>query len=217
MSVFNRLKQEVVSAANQKLQSLRSKRESFTLVLLLLIAAIFCTGCMLKTPKEEPVEEDGGVKDNSDYDAPKVIQSDLIIAFQCDFSALDRTEEDTYLSGKNYRLEARLKDGAVKGRYDLYGDRDEDILFAADHSFMYRLQEVVSKHNLVQYNGMDIFVSGLPEMYGSKLQIVYASGERIYATNNQDCFLPLEAMEELETIFRQNLPGMPVSENVDAE
>ena len=51
-------------------------------------------------------------------------------------------------------------------------------------------------------------------MYGVSLQIVYASGERISASNNQDCFLPLEAMEELEALFRQQLPKSPVA--VDA-
>ena len=153
------------------------------IALLLVVAAILCIGCTQNEPAKEPVEEDGGIKDNSNPDAPKVIESDFIISFQCEFSALDRIEEDTYLSGKNYRLEAVLKDGAVKGHYYPYGNHDEDILFAADHSFMYKLQEVVSRYDLAQYNGMDISVSGLPEMYGASLQIVYASGERIYASN----------------------------------
>ena len=187
------------------------------LLLLLLLAVVLCIGCSPKEITEEPVEEDGGVRDNSDPDAPKVIESDFIISFQCEFSALDRMEEDTYLSGKNYRLEARLKDGAVKGHYYPYGTHDEDILFAADHSFLYKLQEVVSEYDLAQYNGMDISVSGLPEMYGASLQIVYASGERISASDNQDCFLPLAAMEELESLFRQQLPKPPASDDATEE
>ena len=183
------------------------------LALLLAAAAIFCIGCIQKVPTEEPVEEDGGVRDNSDPDAPKIIESDFIISFQCELSALDRMEEDTYLSGKNYRLKARLKDGAVKGHYYPYGPQGEEILFAADHSFMYKLQEVAAKYDFAQYNGTDISVSGLPEMYGASLEIVYASGERISASNNQDCFLPLAAMEELETLFRQQLPKPPASDD----
>ncbi|MBQ3031186.1 MAG: hypothetical protein IJD29_01695, partial [Anaerotignum sp.] len=153
------------------------------LLLLLLLAVVLCIGCSPKEITEEPMEEDGVVRDNSDPDAPKVIESDFIISFLCEFSALDRMEEDTYLSGKNYRLEARLKDGAVKGHYSPYGTHGEDILFAADHSFMYELQEVVSRYDLAQYNGMDVSVSGLPEMYGASLQIVYASGESISASD----------------------------------
>jgi len=38
-------------------------------------------------------------------------------------------------------------------------------------------------------------------MYGAKLDIQYASGESIYAYDNQDCFIPLEAMQELVELF----------------
>ena len=82
---------------------------------------------------------------------------------------------------------------------------------------MYRLQEVVEKYDFAQYNGTSITVSGLPEMYGISIQIVYASGERINISNNQECFLPLEAMEELEMLFRQELPVVSVSDNVTEE
>lgn len=187
------------------------------LLLLLLLAVAFCIGCNHKEPMDEPVEEDGGVQDNSSYDAPKTIESTLIISFRCEFSAMDIMEEDSYLSGSTYLLEARLPDGAVKGRYSSSGKQEEDTLFAASHSFMYKLQEVVSKYDLAQYNGTDISVSGLPEMYGASLRIVYASGERISASNNQDCFLPLAAMEELETLFRQQLPNVPASDDVTEE
>lgn len=182
-------------------------KKSILFLLVLAAIGIISVGCTQK----EPAEEDGVVRDNSDPDAAKVIESDFIISFQCEFSALDRMEEDTYLSGKTYRLEARLKDGAVKGHYYPCGTREEDILFAADHSFLYKLQDVVAKYDLAQYNGMDISVSGLPEMYGASLQIVYATGERISASDNQDCFLPLAAMEELESLFRQKLPKPPAS------
>ena len=189
------------------------------LFLMLLLLAVFCIGCNQKKIAEEPAEEDGGVRNDSSYDAPKVIESNLIIAFQCEFSALAISEEDTYLSGKNYQLEARLKDGAVKGNYHSYGRHGEreDGNFAADHSFMYRLQEIVAKYDFAQYNGTSITVSGLPEMYGVSLQIVYASGERIYISNNQECFLPLAAMEELEMLFRQELPAVSASDNMTEE
>ena len=189
------------------------------LLIAFLLAVTFCIGCGKKESLEETIEEDGGVRNDSSYDAPKVIESNLIISFQCEFSALAISEEDTYLSGKNYQLEARLKDGAVKGNYHSYGryNEREDGNFAADHSFMYRLQEVIAKYDFAQYNGTSITVSGLPEMYGASLQVVYASGERIYASNNQECFLPLAAMEELEMLFRQELPAVSVSDNMTEE
>ena len=189
------------------------------LFLILLLTAVFCIGCTQKKIAEEPVEEDGGVRNDTSYDAPKVIESNLIISFQCEFSALAIPEEDTYLSGKNYQLEAVLRDGAVKGNYHSYGryNEREDGNFAADHSFMYRLQEIVAKYDFAQYNGTSITVNGLPEMYGLSLQIVYASGERIDASNNQECLLPVAALEELEMLFRQELPAVSGSDNMTEE
>lgn len=177
------------------------------LLLFLLLAAAFCISCGRNVQK--PVEEDGGIQDNSDADAPKSIASDFITNFQCEFSAMAMMEEDTALSGKNYRLEAVFRDGAVKGyyrSYDRFGERT-DIKFAASHYFLKDLQKIVAKYDLAQYNGRNITVSGLPEMYGAYLRIGYASQEQIYASDNQDCFLPLEAMEELESFFRQQLPS----------
>lgn len=186
------------------------------LLLAVILAAAVCIGCVQKDPVPEPVEEDGGVTNNSSYDAPKVIESTFITAFQCDFSGIPLLEEDTYLSGRNYQLEAVFRDGAVKGyyrSYDRYGERT-DVKFAASHYFLKDLQAIVAKHDLAQYNGMDVFVSGLPEMYGAYLRIDYASEERIYASDNQNGFLPLAAMEELETLFRQQLPDIPASDDV---
>lgn len=185
------------------------------LIFALFLAAALCIGCSQKKPPPEPIEEDGGVTNNNSYDAPKVIESTFITSFQCDFSAMPLLEEDTYLSGRNYQLEAVFKDGAVKGyyrSYDRYGERT-DIKFAASHYFLKDLQEIVAKHDLAQYNGLDISVSGLPEMYGAYLQIDYASQERIYASDNQSCFLPLAAMEELEAFFHQQLPTVPASDD----
>ena len=67
---------------------------------------------------------------------------------------------------------------------------------------MMRLWKIVSKYDFAQHNGYVSKVSGLPHMYGAKLDIRYASGESIYAYDNQDCFIPLEAMRELVELFR---------------
>ena len=77
------------------------------------------------------------------------------------------------------------------------------IDFTADTSFMTSLQELVSKYNFAQYNGYISKVSGLPDMYGAKIDIAYASGESIFAHDNQDCFIPFEAIEGLVEIFEE--------------
>ncbi len=174
--------------------------------LLLLTALLMSCG-----QKAEAIEEDGGRNDASDPNAPKEISSTMLISFQCEFSAIDLTEEDSYLSGRNYQLNAVLKDGAVKGSYrsnDRNGQQEEKS-FAASHKFLEDVQKIVSAYDFAQYNGINISVSGLPDDYGAYLQIVYASGERLYASDNQDCFLPLSAMEELEALFYGQAAGKP--------
>lgn len=78
------------------------------------------------------------------------------------------------------------------------GDKSE---FEADLSFMTKLQDIVSKYDFAQYNGYSHHVSGLPDMYGECIDIKYASGESIYASDNQSGFIPFEAIKNLVKLF----------------
>ena len=62
-----------------------------------------------------------------------------------------------------------------------------------------------SDYDLVQYNGMDLMVSALPDQYGVDLSIEYDSGETIKAYNNQENFLSFEAMRALKELFRSEI------------
>lgn len=159
---------------------------------------------ILKTllKKRPTVNEDGGVRKYIDRDASKHIVSKLIISFECVFSTVAIAEEIPIKHGI-YTLSAKLKDGAVRGEYKLR-TRDgggEEFLFRNSHMFMRELQSIVTEYNFAAFNGEEYFVSGLPDMYGAKISIVYASGESIYANNNQDCFLPVDAMTDLVELF----------------
>ena len=99
--------------------------------------------------------------------------------------------------------EILAEDGTVKAKIDWHdrsgnGDKAE---FEADVSFMFKLQEIVSKYDLAKHNGYTHHVSGLPDMFGEQIDIKYASGESIYAHDNQDGFLPMDAMVELIELF----------------
>ncbi len=170
---------------------------------LILFMTIGFSGCRL--PVRETDDIDGGVKTyNSGENSPKVIESTEIISFEFEVSLYNIVlEEESELVGRNYKLNAVLEDGAVKSKIkwrDRAGDGEEHD-FTTDASFMTNLQEIVSKYNFAQYNGYISKVSGLPDMYGAKIDINYESGESIYAYNNQDCFIPFEAIEELVEIF----------------
>lgn len=187
------------------------KRMVWIAALLIVAVAVVLTGCVRQTPSEV-VEADGGVQNDTSFDAPKTIESTQIIAFRCDFSAFDRAEEDTRLAGRAYRLEAKLENGAVKGSYYAHTRYDgENQTFRASHSFMNALQKVVAEHDLAQHNGLSYRVSGLPEDCGATLSVTYASGESIHASNNQSCFLSFAALEALEALFWSQVEAYPTA------
>ena len=150
---------------------------------------------------------DGGVVTrNSGEDSPKVIKSTEIISFDCELSFISAVfDEESEFEGKVYKMSATLEDDTVKGKIDWHdrsgsGDKSE---FETDISFMVKLQEIVSKYDLAKHNGYTRRVSGLPDMYGERIDIKYVSGESIYAHDNQDGFLPMDALLELIELFNE--------------
>ena len=174
---------------------------------LILLMTMGFSGCGL--PGRNTDDIDGGVvTNNSGDDSPKVIESTEIISYDCEFSFISAVfDEENEFVGKVYKLTAVLEDNTVKAKIDWHGrDGSGDISeFETDSSFMTKLQEIVSKYDLAKHNGYTHHVSGLPNMYGEQIDIKYASGESIYAHDNQDGFLPTDAMEELINLFLKQI------------
>ena len=100
-------------------------------------------------------------------------------------------------------LDAVASEGLVTVKYS-WRERDGKRgkgEYMAKNDFMARLQMIVAAHNIAKYNGYYHRVSGLPDMYGESLDITYASGESIYANDNQSGFLPIRAVRELIVHF----------------
>jgi len=175
----------------------------FPLIALILLIAILCTACTGRHDPDTVIEEDGGIRDNTDHDAPTVIDSEEITSFSCTFSTIAYLEEDLRMENGIYHLEAALTDGTVQGSYRFTTREGEEtsLSFQAETTFLNELQKIVREYDLAQYNGHSVFVNGLPNEYGASLQIGYASGESVYADDNQDCFLPIPAMEQLHQLF----------------
>ena len=152
--------------------------------------------------KRNTTPPDGGINKRINRDAPKTIASENIIAFDCVFSTV-AIADDIPVEHGIYTLSARLKDGAVRGEYKMLTRfaGGEEFRFRASHAFLRKVQRIVSTYNFAKFNGEEYYVSGLPDMYGAKVSIVYASGERIYASDNQSNFLPIEALIELVRLF----------------
>lgn len=152
--------------------------------------------------KKHTPDEDGGIQKRLDQNAPKSIVSENIIAFDCVFSTV-AIADDIPIEHGIYTLSAKLRDGAVRGEYKMRTRHGggEQFLFRDSHRFMRKLQDTVRTYDFAKCNGESYSVSGLPDMYGAKLHIVYASGERIDASDNQSNFLPIEAMTALVELF----------------
>ncbi len=170
------------------------------------LAAAAVTGgiwAVCKKSSEQNTDHiDGGVVKRYWADAPKVIESKEIAEFHCTISLLTSCDVDD-LGHRVYKLDAAVKDGEVLVKYDWY-DRQggsDKAEYKADAVFMVRLQEIVTAYDFAKHNGYYHTVSGLPDMYGEILDIVYASEERIYVHDNQSGFLPYEAEKALVFLF----------------
>lgn len=163
--------------------------------------AVFLVLVGCKKSPQETDDIDGGVVHNVSTDAPKQIQSTEIVSFSCEFSTLDRSLSDTEIAGHYFVLYAGPDGGLFEpsNRQEVF----QTHTFTPDSAFFDKLQSIVAKYDLAQHNGQYHTVSGLPPHFGIKLNIQYASGESISASNNQDCFLSTEAMEELVALFSQ--------------
>jgi len=187
------------------------KRMFWILIPAIMLMVLLLVGCDRNDPADTDAI-DGGVQHDTSYDAPKVIKSTEITDFSCTFSALTMLKEDTPLAGNKYSLKAKLENGVVEGSYRAQNRADgKSIAFHADTAFMDALQAIVTAHDLAQHNGHSYRVSGLPDNFGAVLSIDYASGENIYASNNQTCFLSHAAMEDLEALFRAQIEPAPAA------
>lgn len=143
---------------------------------------------------------DGYKKDTSDNDAPKSVESTKIVSFSLEFST-EAWYDESELPGGIYKL--TVSDGM--GKYEFrsrYGD-GEKYEIAADDTFMQALDETVKRHDVAKHNGKRIFVSGLPDMYGENISVLYLSGEEISASDNQDGFLTRDFLYEICGLFNK--------------
>ena len=107
-------------------------------------------------------EEDGGVVQRVNTNAPKIIESKQIIIFECKFSTLAFLDLDEEIGNRVYILEARLENEFVNGRYRQRSrfENNVDVTFKAEQSFMECLQRIIEEHNLAKNNGVCVKVNG---------------------------------------------------------
>ncbi len=154
-----------------------------------------------RPPETEGQPIDGGVISTSNDNAPKTVESTKITFFYCEASLLAvDLPEDSPLKQQVYAFTAEWDGGDVVCTCRT-SEQGENI-FTADPAFLTTLNSLVTAYNLAQYNGISLETQGLPDNYGMYLDIRYASGESIYARDNEELLLPLDAVEHMAELFR---------------
>ena len=150
----------------------------------------------VRAEEEPPIPTPGGTDDFSDPNAPKTVGSTDITCFDLEASMLQYSNINA--EQPFYTFHAEKGEGGVTA--SCYGGT-EPVTFTADRYFLAALQDIVARYDLAQYNGMYRETHGLPENFGSSLHIIYASGEKISASDNSIQFLPFELIRDLVRLF----------------
>ena len=144
-------------------------------IMLAALAGLLLSACW-------PAEEAplcGGVTDRTDHSAPKVIVSKEMTALSASFWVQD--EEGR---GARWNLSAE-KDSSGGVSVRVGGAVQGQAL--ADAAFLAALQEVIDRFELAKLNGIDRVTAGLPPSFSPvRLNVDYASGERLYFQMNGD-------------------------------
>lgn len=128
--------------------------------------------------KEEPK---GGKTVNTDYSAPKTIESDDIVLFKTEFY---RNADVAYDTSRQYAFNMTMSES---GAYVISEGYNETLKCETDASFAGKLQALIRKYDIIKMNGKYELTSTLPPEYGPfVLKAEYASGEKLNITVDGD-------------------------------
>ncbi len=151
---------------------------------------------------EVDVPIDGGRKSDTDKNASKKIESNDLVTFYLNCSPADLDDPD--LDARRYRFKARLEDGKVTGENAVADDSGwKEEPFTAGKGFMDKLNDIIKSYDLPSLNGIHEQTIGIPDDYGTDLEVLYSSGEEILADDNSCCLIPAEALKEIVQLFAE--------------
>lgn len=120
----------------------------------------------------------GGTTQNTDYNAPKKIESDKLRSFSAKFFLYDESGSEG-----DYWFEVKPNE---EGKLILSEQCAYHVSCETNAALLSALQKIIVKYELVKMNGTDKYTNGLPPAYQpSFLSAAYESGERLcFCTNN---------------------------------
>lgn len=136
------------------------------------------TGVVKQDNSEEP--ECGGVTNNTNYDAPKVINSDNLVKLSVGFYHEDKFDTS---NGRYYTFDL---ESDSNGKIILKDSRDGEGV-KVDKSVLVGAQAIIKKYDLAKANGVNKITAGLPPEYEEcDFLAEYDSGESIRFAQNSD-------------------------------
>ncbi len=143
----------------------------------LLLKGLMCVSFFGMIGCKQEIPETGGVIDQTDVNAPKVIQSDKLVSFTSEFYLYGYDRPGSEYDRK-YRFDVSPDEN---GKLILSEQYNGKISCEVDDTFLLDLQKIITKYDLVKLNGIDRYTAGLPpEFQPSFLSADYESGEHLY-------------------------------------
>lgn len=167
-------------------------------IVLTLVIIIGLSSYMLSSTNEL-AEMPGGISDYSNPKAPKTIKSKDIKSFSSSFRYADEPQVFTY-----FDFSAEKQDnGRVELTWEDYG---EELIAEVGPEFLQSLQDIIDKHGLAGYNGINRVTSGLPYEFGPcHMHAEYESGESINFYMDGEPYS--EWMGDFIELFLPEFPG----------
>lgn len=147
-----------------------------------------------KSPITEP-PICGGRHESQMEGLEEVIQSKDIVEFSFGKAYLScsakKNEDGSIHISCNGGGQYNRRDGSL---FSIVYDTKDDSIFKS-------LQEIIDQNNETKGNGHCTFVDGLPGGLGDRLDVTYASGEKLYKTSNQHPTVSPKASDDFGKVF----------------
>lgn len=157
----------------QKYEQYREKISAAIKILLCVSILTVLAGCDKGGTEMEDII-DGGVVNNTNYLAPKEIESEDLVSFQTHFF---RWADRLYGTSRSYSFSMTK---SADGTYTIREDSQEPLNCETDAAFAAKLQQLIREYELISLNGTDEWTNGLPGEYSPcSLSAEYVSGEEL--------------------------------------
>lgn len=141
------------------------------------LLVLFMVLSLFACQKEEVIC--GGTTDQSDPDAPKVIESKEIKEFYTYFY-IDAYQNSDGLNIFEYEIQ-------IKDDHLLLKEVRLEEEKTLEKEVLHQIQDIIDQYELVQYNGIDKLTAGIaPAYYKCEMKVLYESGEVLHFRMQND-------------------------------